>query len=137
MRNPIPVACLALLLGASTLACSKSEKREWNASDHDRSEENQAPQRAPTPTAAAPAPTAPSDPWASNCAPCHGVNGRGDGPMGAALHAPDLTNKDWQAKTADATITQTITHGRGRMPAFGSLRQSDLDALVKHVRSFK
>ena len=135
MRNPIAIASLALLVAASTLACSKSEKREWNASDHDQPQETPAPQ--PAPTRAAPEPAAAADPWTSTCAPCHGPTGKGDGPMGAAMRAPDLTNKDWQAKISDEQIAQTIKAGRGRMPGFSSLPAASVDALVKHVRSFK
>jgi mono/diheme cytochrome c family protein len=121
-------ACIAIA------ACSKSEKREWNASDHDRSEEAAKPQ----PPAPGPAPTAAAaDPWASSCAPCHGTTGKGDGPMGAALRVPDLTNKDWQAKVSDQQIAEVIKSGRGRMPGFGSLPATSVDALVKHVRSFR
>lgn len=134
MRNFTTLACLGLLLAAT--ACSKSEKREWSPSDHDHAEETPA-ARPPTPAAAQPQNAAAADPWATSCAPCHGPAGKGDGPMGAAMRAPDLSNKDWQAKISDQQIADTIKNGRGRMPGFDSLPASSLDQLVKHVRSFK
>lgn len=133
----ILTATALVLLLAAPIACSKSEKREWSASDHDQPEENQPAQRTAPPSQPPPAAAQNDDPWASTCAPCHGASGKGDGPMGAAMSAPNLANPDWQAKVTDQQIADTIKNGRGRMPGFASLPQSSVDALVKHVRSFK
>jgi cytochrome c oxidase cbb3-type subunit III len=56
--------------------------------------------------------------FATLCAACHGVDGKGN----RALGAPDLTDGTWLYGSDLATITQTIRDGRnGTMPAHGPL----------------
>ena len=56
--------------------------------------------------------------WKAQCGPCHGPIGHGDGPQGPMVHAPDLTLAEWQSKTTDQQIAQTISNGKNRMPEF-------------------
>jgi cytochrome c oxidase cbb3-type subunit 3 len=50
------------------------------------------------------------------CAACHGADGKGNPLVGA----PNLTDKIWLYGGDEATITETVTHGRnGQMPMFG------------------
>jgi mono/diheme cytochrome c family protein len=72
--------------------------------------------------------------WSHNCANCHGELGRGDGPQGPMLRAPDLTRSEWQARVTDAEILQTIRGGRNNMPKF-DLPPAVLDGLVKRIRA--
>ncbi len=52
----------------------------------------------------------------TNCAACHGVDGKGNPAMGA----PNLTDDIWLYGGDAATLKQTIDNGRnGLMPAFG------------------
>jgi cytochrome c oxidase cbb3-type subunit 3 len=74
--------------------------------------------------------------WRQQCVGCHGAVGRGDGPMGAMLHASDLTRADWQSKVKDAEIAATIRDGRNRMPKF-DLPDSVLRGLVARIRSLR
>jgi len=50
------------------------------------------------------------------CAACHGADGKGNPLVGA----PNLTDQIWLYGGDEATITETVTHGRnGQMPVFG------------------
>lgn len=72
--------------------------------------------------------------WRTQCAPCHGLLGRGDGPQGAFVHAPDLTLPDWQSKVSDAQIATIITTGKNRMPKF-DFPADVLSGLVARIRA--
>ena len=146
---------LALLFALATLigACDRSdvETREWRATDHSNPSRSAgahpephgpAPHSpSPTPPAASgngPTPaarTAMSD-WSRLCVRCHGRIGRGDGPMGKPLGAPNLTDPEWQTATSDARIRASIQKGRGQMPAF-DLPGSTLDGLVGLIRMMR
>jgi mono/diheme cytochrome c family protein len=71
------------------------------------------------------------------CGPCHGAEGRGDGPMRTPeMQMPDLTSADWQRSRDDEVIGTSIAQGRGLMPGFGDrLPPPAIAALVAHVRS--
>ena len=47
------------------------------------------------------------------CMPCHGENGKGDGPMGIVLkpNPRNWTDKSWQESTTDEQMTQVIRDG--------------------------
>jgi cytochrome c oxidase cbb3-type subunit 3 len=69
--------------------------------------------------------------YAHYCAACHGS--RGSGGVGVPLALPDFL-----ATVDDAYLRTTIRLGRpGRvMPAFKQLRDSEVDAIVHHIRSW-
>jgi len=71
--------------------------------------------------------------FADNCAPCHGATGSGN----QALGAPNLTVNIWLYGGDEATITQTITDGRGGvMPAWsGRLDDATINALTVYVHT--
>ena len=82
-----------------------------------------------------------------NCSMCHGLQGKGDGPMGEFLvkwkwgNPPDLTAKTSQDRT-DGDIFSIITFtifgrpGISPMPDFGRLlTEEERWALVHHLRS--
>jgi cytochrome c oxidase cbb3-type subunit 3 len=55
-----------------------------------------------------------ADVFKSNCAACHGPDGKGN----IALGAPNLTDKVWLYGGSEATIVETVTKGRmAMMPA--------------------
>jgi mono/diheme cytochrome c family protein len=60
------------------------------------------------------------DLYAAKCQICHGTNGRGDGPAAVAfIHKPaDFTNPLFWRNNTGEKITNTITKGKGEMPAF-------------------
>src|ERR1700761_7726356 len=72
--------------------------------------------------------------YKTNCAGCHGENGKN----GAAI---DLANPEYQSLVDDASLKKWITHGMPgtEMPAFsasagGSLTDKQIDALVQGMR---
>ena len=68
----------------------------------------------------------------AKCAMCHGPDGKG-GKMGTR----DFASAEVKAET-DAQLTDIITKGKGKMPAYGGkLTDADIKALVGQVRSFQ
>lgn len=67
----------------------------------------------------------------THCAVCHGANGSGG--VGVPLSLPDF-----QYGITDEFLAKTIRYGRpGRvMPAFTKLSDDDINALVKHIRTW-
>ena len=71
----------------------------------------------------------------TNCESCHGANGSGNTGLGKALHAQDLRSPDTQ-KQSDAALSEVITKGRGKMPAFSAeIKPGDITNLVAHIRT--
>ncbi len=82
------------------------------------------------------------DLFRTNCARCHGADGRGDTPLGHTYNAPDFTDAEWWRKHSDITSTgrliSIVSHGKGGMPAFGKkLKPSEIKLLVNYVRRFR
>ncbi|MCD6706331.1 MAG: c-type cytochrome [Thiobacillus sp.] len=69
--------------------------------------------------------------YGRHCAACHGENGDGGIGIPLSLNA-------FQAGASDDYLSKTIRHGRpGRvMPAFSKLDESEIKAIVRHVRSW-
>ncbi len=84
--------------------------------------------------------------FSQRCAACHGVDGRGDGPAGAALNPKprDYTDHAWQTSVSDERLRQVIAQGGpavGKSPLMPpnpdlASDRPVLDALVKIVRGF-
>ena len=73
--------------------------------------------------------------YKTNCALCHSADGSGDGPSGKALHAKDLRSEEVQ-KQSDEALSEIITKGTGKMPAFGAkLKPDDVTKLVAYIRA--
>lgn len=74
----------------------------------------------------------------TNCVPCHGASGKGDGPAAAALPVKpaNWTSAAVQAET-DGEIFWKISNGRGPMPPWKHLPENDRWALVHFLRTFK
>ncbi len=84
--------------------------------------------------------------FASNCARCHGKQGKGDGPdlvkLQSAVSPDDWTDKQSNQELTDTFIVSMITkggkaNGKSRiMPAFsGKLGAQDVQDLLAFVRS--
>jgi len=72
-----------------------------------------------------------------NCATCHGQDGRAKTFKAKFNHARDLSNAAWQREVTDERLFNSITRGRGKMPAFGKkLTESEINLLVQFVRQF-
>jgi len=72
----------------------------------------------------------------TNCAPCHGNGGKGDGPGAAALpkKPADWTSKAVQAES-DGGLFVRITDGNPPMPPWGSLPDKDRWDLINYIKS--
>ena len=70
--------------------------------------------------------------WRNQCASCHGMGGKGDGPQGAMFKPPDLT----QSKSDDETLYTVIKNGKGRMPN-PNVSDDVAKGLVARVKSFR
>lgn len=87
-------------------------------------------------------PSATEDLYRTNCARCHGADGRGDTPLGQTYNSPDFTDNAWWQKHSDITSTKSLVsivmNGKGGMPAFGKkLKSAEIKALVSYVRRFR
>ena len=91
------------LLALSSCDASDGEVREWTPADHDQPESSnaQAPQVSARPTGSELDPNLIDLAWQKNCSSCHGPRGRGDGPQGPMVRAPDLTRDEWQDRVSD------------------------------------
>ena len=73
----------------------------------------------------------------NQCASCHGKDGKRT-LRGKIIGATDLSSANWQERTSDEHIFNTISNGHGKMPAFGKkLSQSEIESLVAYVRGLK
>jgi len=142
MRTPpsLRVRLLVPVIVALVAACDSAPGgvREWTPADHD-----QPPSAANTPAPGSSVAARPDNTgetnlvelaWQRNCALCHGPQGRGDGPQGPMLRAPDLTRDEWQSRVTDQEIVETIRKGRNKMPAF-DLPPRILEGLAQRIRA--
>jgi cytochrome c6 len=73
--------------------------------------------------------------YKANCDLCHGADGSGDTGPGKAFHAKDLRS-DEVRNQSDAALSEIITKGKGKMPAFGAkIKPDDITKLVAYIRS--
>lgn len=79
--------------------------------------------------------------YVERCSPCHGDDGRGDGPTAPALIPPPRNFRDpalWKDRTT-AQLRATVEGGKPgtMMPPFeGVLSDAEMDAVVEHLRRF-
>jgi cytochrome c6 len=72
--------------------------------------------------------------YKAKCAACHGADGGGDTATGKAMKVRDLRSADVQKQT-DAQLTEIITAGKGKMPAYkGKLTGDQIKQLVAAIR---
>ena len=72
------------------------------------------------------------------CATCHGKDGQAKTFKAKLNHARNLTDPNWQGEVADERIFNSISNGKGKMPAFGKkLSEAQINALVSYVRKLK
>jgi mono/diheme cytochrome c family protein len=70
----------------------------------------------------------------TSCTLCHSEDGSGNSPTGKALKAKDLRSDEVQGKT-DTELTEAISKGKGKMPAFGAKLSPDkIKSLVAYIR---
>ena len=79
-----------------------------------------------------------------NCAPCHGVSGKGDGPAGKVLKPPPQDLATALKGKSDAEIAKGIKEGgkaigkAASMPAYGKkLTDDQIKAQVEYIKGLK
>ena len=71
--------------------------------------------------------------YKAKCAMCHGPDGKGSA-VGVKMGVHDFTSADVQKQT-DAQLTDTITQGKGKMPAYaGKLKDAEIKDVVDYIR---
>ncbi len=71
----------------------------------------------------------------ANCASCHGVQGKGDGPAGAGLHPKPADLETMAGRHPDGDFAWKIANGRGTMPAWkGTLKENQIWDLVNYLQ---
>lgn len=74
----------------------------------------------------------------SECATCHGQDGRAKTLKAKFNGAKDLTKASWQASVSDGHIFNVISNGQEKMPPFGKkLSEAEIQSLVAYVRRLK
>ncbi|MFN0064245.1 MAG: c-type cytochrome [Myxococcaceae bacterium] len=97
--------------------------------------------------AAAVAPSAPvndakaaEEMFGSRCSPCHGPQGKGDGPASAGLvpKPANFVSAEWQAKVTDEHIEKIILYGGSAVGRAATMPPNpDLDAKPGLVRALR
>jgi cytochrome c6 len=73
--------------------------------------------------------------YKTNCVLCHAADGSGSSSSGKALGAKDLASGEVQKKT-DEELTEVITKGKGKMPAFGmKIKPDGIQQLIAYIRA--
>jgi cytochrome c6 len=71
----------------------------------------------------------------AKCVTCHGPDGSGNTPVGKSLQTADLRSPVVQKKS-DAELTQSVSEGKGNMPAFkGNITDEEIQSVLKYVRT--
>ena len=69
--------------------------------------------------------------YVQRCLNCHGLSGRGDGPMAAALPATTPDFRDTVQRKNNPQIRRIIANGKGIMPAFEpALSQAEINDIL-------
>lgn len=71
------------------------------------------------------------------CAKCHGRDGRAKTTRGRQTQTRDITSAEWQNDVSDERIFNSISRGKGKMPAFKKLSDAQIDSLVSYVRRLR
>jgi len=76
--------------------------------------------------------------YSAKCVKCHGRDGRGKTTQGRRTHARDITDANWQNDVTDERLFNSISNGRGKMPAFKkSLNENQIDELISYLRRLR
>ena len=76
--------------------------------------------------------------YSTNCASCHGRDGRAKTSRGRRNHSRDIRDPEWQERVSDERIFNSIVNGKGKMPGYGKkLSEKEIDALVAYVRGLR
>jgi mono/diheme cytochrome c family protein len=73
--------------------------------------------------------------YKAKCLTCHAKDGSGNTPVGKSLQSADLRSPEVQKKS-DAELTESVSEGKGNMPAFKTLLSEDeIHSVLGYVRT--
>jgi len=73
-----------------------------------------------------------------HCDTCHGKDGQAKTFKAKFNHARNLTDAKWESEVSDERLFNSISNGKGKMPAWGKkFSQAQINSLVAYVRSLK
>ncbi len=138
-----PISAVAVLvalftLGNALLAGCGGKSEQTSSGTSTTQTQNQTQATTPTPEPVASNVDEGAKIYAEKCSVCHGPNGKGDGPGGAALNPKprDHTDGKYMNSRTDEQLLTVIHNGKGAMPAWkGVLTEDQMHAVLKHVRS--
>jgi mono/diheme cytochrome c family protein len=91
--------------------------------------------RAVVPCSAAAEESAGANVYKAKCLTCHAKDGSGNTPVGKSLQSADLRSPEVQKKS-DAELTESISEGKGNMPAFKTLiTEDEIHSVLIYVRT--
>jgi mono/diheme cytochrome c family protein len=141
-----PHARLAAAVFAVALAAacdrppSDADLKDWAPGDHDRVEDNKRIAAGAQPGSQGQGPQSGAQlieaAWKQQCAICHGLIGKGDGPNAPMFKPADLTREEWQSKVTDDEIVAVIKNGKGKMPKFDA-PDAVIAGLVQRIRFYR
>lgn len=73
--------------------------------------------------------------YKAKCAMCHGPGGKGETTTGKTMKVKDFASEEVQ-KMSDADLSDAISKGKGKMPAYKTLTPEQLKDLVGYIRAF-
>jgi len=77
--------------------------------------------------------------YKAKCTPCHGPNGKGDGPLAKSLNPKPRNHTDaaYMNSRTDEQLLEVIRNGKGAMPAWGKsgMSESDMRDVLAYVRT--
>jgi cytochrome c6 len=73
--------------------------------------------------------------YKAKCAMCHGPDGKGQTATGKTMKAGDFASPDVQ-KMSDEDLSEAISKGKGKMPAYKTFTADQVKDLVAYVRAF-
>ena len=73
-----------------------------------------------------------------HCDTCHGKDGQAKTFKAKFNHARNLTDAKWQSEVSDERLFNSISNGKGKMPAWGKkFSEAQINSLVAYVRNLK
>jgi cytochrome c6 len=73
--------------------------------------------------------------YKAKCAMCHGADGKGETATGKTMKVKNFASDEVQ-KMNDEDLSEAISKGKGKMPAYKTLNADQVKGLVAYIRSF-
>ncbi len=73
--------------------------------------------------------------YKAKCAMCHGPDGKGETATGKTMKVRSFASEEVE-KMSDADLTDAISKGKGKMPAYKTLTPEQVKDLVGYIRAF-